>query len=318
MATDTRRWGHSLGNLAELWLPVLDAAAPRSVVEIGAYAGDVTRILLDWAQPSGARIFSIDPEPQAALVELADKSPLVELARATSLEALPTIPSPDAVIIDGDHNYYTVGEELRLVDKRSRERAADAQLPLIICHDVCWPHGRRDVYYSPELIPEQHRQRMVDGAFLFPGDPGLHSGGLPYKWPAVREGGPRNGVLTAVEDFLEGREDLRHAIVPAFFGMAIIWPRGASWADGVGALLDPWDRNALLQRLEANRVLHLARWELEAARAAWCGELTAHKDAFLRRLLQSNTLSLAIWLSRLRRGGEPAFAKKEIRELLGD
>lgn len=312
MATDPGRWGHSLGNLAELWLPLLDAARPSTIVEVGAYAGDVTRILLEWAPPP-ARIYSIDPEPQDALVELAQSHDSLELIRARSVEALPGVPEPDAVILDGDHNYYTVSEELRLIETRS-----GGELPLIVCHDACWPHGRRDVYFAPELIPDADRQPSVEGGYLFPDISGLHSGGLPYKWPAVQEGGPRNGVLTAIEDFVNGREGVRLATVPAFFGLAVIWPQHASWAQDVGSLLEPWESNPMLARLEANRVLHLASRELEAARAAWCEERSARKDAFLHKLLESRTFAVAVWLSRLRQGGEPAFTKDEVRRLLGE
>ena len=85
MDTDPGRWGHSLGNLAELVFACLDAAAPRSLVEIGAYAGDVTRMLLPWAeQAPGRRCVSIDPEPQPALVALAAEHPELELVRRTS------------------------------------------------------------------------------------------------------------------------------------------------------------------------------------------------------------------------------------------
>ena len=45
--------------------------------------------------------------------------------------------------------------------------------PLVVCHDVSWPHARRDSYYAPELIPEQDRQPTVEGSYVFPGDPGL-------------------------------------------------------------------------------------------------------------------------------------------------
>ena len=314
MATDPGRWGHSLGNLAELWLPVLDAVRPRSIVEIGAYAGDVTRILLDWSGEDEIRISTIDPDPQPELVTLAKQNPGLELVRATSLKALPALPPGDAVIVDGDHNYYTVSEELRLVAEQAR--SAGVPVPLIICHDACWPHGRRDVYYAPELIPDDRRQPTVEGGFLYPGDQGLHSGGLPYRSPASQEGGAHNGVLTAIEDFVQARPELRLAVVPAFFGLAVIWPREAPWAGEVTAIVEPWDGNPLLARLEANRVLHLAGRELEAARAAWCADHSARKDAFLRKLLDSRTFSIAVWLSRLRQGGEPAFTKDEVRELL--
>ena len=45
----------------------------------------------------------------------------VELIRETSLEALPRIEMPDVVVIDGDHNYHTVSEELR-ADRRAGAR----------------------------------------------------------------------------------------------------------------------------------------------------------------------------------------------------
>jgi len=313
MATDTGRWGHSLGNLAEIWMPCLDAAGPGTLIEVGAYAGDVTRLLVEWAQGTGGRIFSIDPDPQPQLVRLAEESGVVELVRSTSLEALPDLPAADAVIIDGDHNYHTVSEELRLIS----ERAQDGPLPLLICHDVCWPHARRDAYYAPETIPAEHRQETVEGGYVFPGDPGLREGGLIYRWPATREGGPRNGVLTAIEDFLEGR-DVRFALVPAFFGLGVIWSRSAPYADELETILAPWDRNPLLERLEANRVLHLSSWQLEGGRFAWCHERSKRKDEVLRKLLQSKTFALAVALSRLRQGGTPAFSQDEVRRVLSD
>ncbi len=313
MATDPGRWGHSLSNLAEILVPLLDASGARSVTEVGAYAGDVTRLLLDWAEGSGASIVSIDPDPQEALVQLSDANAKLELVRATSIDALKDLPAADAVIVDGDHNYYTVSEELRLIAERAGE-----SLPLIICHDVCWPHARRDAYYAPEQIPAEGRQQTVEGGYVFPGDPGLHGGGLPYKWLAVEEGGPRNGVLTAIEDFVAGREDTELAIVPAFFGLAAVYSRRVPYADAVTALLEPYAGNPVLERLETNRVLHLARREVEAANAAWCREKNARQSAFLRKLLESKTFEVAIWLSKLRQRGEPAFTKDEVRRLLDE
>lgn len=312
MATDPGRWGHSLGNLAELVIPCLDAAAPQSVLEVGAYAGDVTRLLVDWAADAEVRIWSVDPDPQEALVKLAREHACVELVRKPSLEAIPELPSADAVILDGDHNYYTVSQELALIE----QRAHGGPLPLLICHDVCWPHGRRDSYYALETIPVEHRRPTVEGGYVFPGTAGLSEGGLIYRWPAADEGGPRNGVLTAIEDFLAGREELRFALVPAFFGLGVIWAREAPYAAALEEILAPWDRNPLLARLEENRVLHLASWQLEGARAAWCQERSGRKDALLRKLLESGTFSVAVWLSRLRQRGEPAFSKDEVRDVL--
>ena len=88
--------------------------------------------------------------------------------------------------------------------------------------------------------------------------PGLVDDGLLLYASAVHEGGPRNGVLTAIEDFLDDRPELRLAIVPAFFGFGVAWHPDAPWADSLAAVVEPWDRNQLIGRLEQNRVHHLA------------------------------------------------------------
>ena len=63
---DPARWGHSLANLAEILLGCLHARDAKSLVEIGAYAGDLTRVLLDWArEPAPAWSPSIRPRTNA-------------------------------------------------------------------------------------------------------------------------------------------------------------------------------------------------------------------------------------------------------------
>src|SRR4051794_8504429 len=119
-ASDPGQWGASLVNDAEVMLACLDAAGARSVVEVGAYAGDLTALLLEWASASGARVLAVDPSPQEELVQLDAERDDLELIRATSLDALERMALPDAVIVDGDHNYYTVSEELRLIAEKAQ------------------------------------------------------------------------------------------------------------------------------------------------------------------------------------------------------
>jgi hypothetical protein len=313
---DPDRWGVSLAQAAELLLPCLDAAGARSVVEVGAYAGDLTRVLLGWAAGSGARVAAVDPAPRPRLEQLAREHPELELVRATSLEALPRIELPDAVVIDGDHNYFTVSQELRVIG----ERAPGAELPLLLFHDVCWPHGRRDDYFAPERIPAESRQ-PIGGRGLFPGDPGVREIGLPYPRSAAREGGPRNGVLTAIEDFAAARDGVRLAVVPVFFGLGVAWHTGAPWSDALARILDPFDRNPILERLEANRVLHLARAHVRLLEAQRANERLARQEALLRRLLESSAFAVAERLSRLRvRAGiapaQSVISKDEVRRAL--
>src|SRR6185503_8611684 len=63
--------GFSLANLAEIMFPCLDAVAPKVVLEIGAFRGELTRVLLEWAATGGVRVEAIDPDPQPELTELA-------------------------------------------------------------------------------------------------------------------------------------------------------------------------------------------------------------------------------------------------------
>jgi hypothetical protein len=316
--SDPDRWGTSLAQVAEIMRPVLDASGAESIVEVGAFAGDLTRVLVQWATGAGATVGAVDPSPQPGLVKLAEEHPEVALIRETSLEALPHIDLPDAFVIDGDHNYWTVSEELRLI----AERAGD-ELPLLLFHDVCWPHARRDDYFAADLIPEDYRQPVADGdGGIFPGEPGLRrNGGLPYPRSAVSEGGPRNGVLTAIEDFVDAREDLRLVVVPAFFGFGVVWRLDAPYADDLARILDPYDRHPVLERLEANRVHHLALGQTRAAEIWKHQERQARQEAVLRRLLESSAFSIAERLSRLRErvgvGSEyPVVSKEDVRRAL--
>jgi hypothetical protein len=295
--------GYSLANVAEIVFPCLDAVSPARVVEVGAYQGAFTEELLDWAKGSGATVTAIEPEPPEELLGVMRRHPGLEVLRAPSHDALRRIPRPDAVIIDGDHNYYTLSEELRLIE----ERSGAGRLPLLLFHDVCWPHARRDTYYEPERIPEAHRQPLARDAAVAPGEPGVVMSGLHYPWAAAREGGPRNGVLTAIEDFIEDRRGLRLAIVPAFFGLGILWPEDAPWAQAVAEIVDPWDRNPILERLEANRVKQM----IDRVRMD-------QQQSLLRSFLHSRAFSWAERLSRLRQRGEPIFSREQVKRVLGE
>lgn len=318
--SDPDRWGTSLAQVQEIMRPVLDAAGVTSIVEVGAFAGDLTRVLVDWAAASGATVGAVDPSPQPGLVQLAEERPQVALVRETSLEALTHVDLPDAFVIDGDHNYWTVGEELRLI----AERAGDA-VPLLLFHDVCWPHARRDDYFDAEQVPEGYRQPIAgDRGGIFPGEAGLRAGGgLPYPRSAAAEGGARNGVLTAVEDFVAGRDDLRLAVIPAFFGLGVVWRRDAPYADAVAAVLAPYDRHPVLERLEANRVHHLALGQTRAAELWALRARQARQEAVLQRLVNSTAFTVAERLSRLRERvgigkGHTTVSKAELRRALGE
>jgi SAM-dependent methyltransferase len=310
--SDPGAWGASLVNNAEILLAILDAAKARSVIEVGAYAGDLTRLLLLWAKRAGARVAAVDPSPQPELVQLERERVELVLIRETSLEALEHLDLADAIILDGDHNYYTVSEELRRIDDRS----ARGELPLLLFHDVCWPHARRDDYFDPAQIPAEYRQPIAPESGLYPGVEGTYHGGLPYHFPAEREGGPRNGVLTAIEDFVAGREELRPAVVPSFFGLGLVFRSAAPFAADLERLLEPYDDNPWLARLERNRVLHLASSQVQLRLAQNAQEQVERQQQLLERMLHSRAFAAAEMFLRLRQRGRPIFSRAEIRRVM--
>jgi hypothetical protein len=313
---DPGAWGPSLVTNAEPVVTALEAAEVGSVTEIGAYAGDFTRLLLRWGGPLEVSVAAVDPSPQPELEQLAAEHAELSLVRETSLAALKHIPLSDAIVIDGDHNYYTVSEELRRIAQRSRDERE--RLPLILLHDVGWPHGRRDDYFDPDQIPAEHRQPVVEGGGLYPGVKGTREGALPYRWPAAQEGGERNGVLTAVEDFVAAHSDpLKLVVIPSFYGLGVLWPESAPYSAKLAERLAPLDRNPLLARLERNRVLHLASSQVQLNRAGTAEKRMLEALTLLENLLLSRAFAAAELVLRLRSRGRPEVSRAKIRQLLG-
>ena len=310
--TDPDENAASLSNLAEVLFGCLEAAGVRSVVEIGAFHGKSTNEMLEWASRARARIIAIDPEPQDDLREIAERHPELELLEATSHEALPGLPDVDAIIVDGDHNYFTLSEELRLI----WERSPAASLPLLMLHDIGWPLARRDAYYAPGRIPAEHRQPLAFSTHLSPEEPGTLDEGMPFACVAEREGGASNGILTAIEDFLVDHPELEFARVPAFFGFGVIWHPGAPWAADVATAVAPWDRNPVLERLEANRVRHMVERYRMTRRLERAVDRSERADQVLRALDGSRALDVAERISKLHGRGRPAFTREQVRAAL--
>src|SRR3989338_2079469 len=136
--------------------PALEALHPRIIVEIGAADGKTTRQLLEACSRWNAVLHTIDPKPLLD-VEQWEKEwgDHFIFHKKRSLEALPDISFPDAVLIDGDHNWYTVFHELKLIERRATEEKKT--FPLVLLHDVGWPYARRDLYYDIDTIPPEYR-----------------------------------------------------------------------------------------------------------------------------------------------------------------
>jgi hypothetical protein len=245
--------------------PVLEAAAPRVVVEIGALTGDGTKPLLELCREVDAVAHVIDPAPLLDVAALeAEYGDRLVFHRQLSLEVLPRIEAVDAALIDGDHNWYTVFHELESLDATAR--ASGRSFPIAFLHDVDWPYGRRDLYYDPDSIPGEFRHDYKR-AGIVPGRVRLHPrrGINSSLANAVVEGGQRNGVRTAVEDFISATEtDLRVIHVPGLHGLLVLVPEirlraNAKLEEVVDELYSPRFLIDHCRRLEEFRVSALIR-----------------------------------------------------------
>ena len=203
--------------------PVIEAAEARRIVEVGALRGENTEKMLQRLGP-GIELHVIDPLPGFDPAEHEARFPgRYVFHRELSVNILGGLPPMDVALIDGDHNWYTVSTELRLLARAARN--AGAPLPVCILHDVAWPYGRRDLYYNPDAIPPEHRHPWRR-AGLRRGQSALVDGGSGVNAElanAEHEGGPRNGVMTAVEGFVaEHDRPLRLVVLPIYFGLAIL------------------------------------------------------------------------------------------------
>jgi cephalosporin hydroxylase len=202
--------------------PIIEAVGAKRIVEIGALRGDTTVRMLERLGPE-TELHVVDPLPDFDPAEHERRFPgRYVLHRDTSHNVLPHLPLVDVALIDGDHNWYTVFHELRLLHEAAQR--VDGPLPVLIMHDVLWPYGRRDLYYAPERIPSEFRQ-PYDQRGMRPDRPKLlHNGGMNRElFNAVTEGGARNGVMTALDDFLASFDrPVRRLILPIYYGLAVV------------------------------------------------------------------------------------------------
>jgi hypothetical protein len=118
-----------------------------------------------------------------------------------------------------------VFHELKGLETRSKQLGQP--FPLVMFHDVGWPYGRRDMYYNPDNIPFAHRQQFQRRG-MKPGQSALlpRGGWNVNVNNALAEGTPRNGVMTAIEDyFKETSLPLHFHYVPGIQGFGVLYTR---------------------------------------------------------------------------------------------
>lgn len=205
--------------------PYILSSGYRRVCEIGACRGENTDKILELDQVD---ITLIDPCIDMDLAEKYRGVSRLRVLRGTSLEVLPGVQGEfDCILMDGDHNWYTVFHELETIRDRGLLRRGGT----IFFHDVGWPYGLRDMYYQPELIPAEfiHPHKQIG---LTPGKPELDEASTfnAHLHNAVHEGGPKNGVLRAILDFVQAHPgEYRFFQFGEQHGLGVLIRSGGIW-----------------------------------------------------------------------------------------
>jgi hypothetical protein len=271
--------------------PIFETMQPKCVLEIGADAGWNTRHILAYCRATGARAQIIDPSPAAALTAVLAEYPQEHTYhRLRSVNAIGALQPPDIALIDGDHNWWTVYRELELLYALAREQKAAP--PVVLLHDVAWPYARRDMYYDPDAMQSLQRHAHAHVGML-PGISELVETGINGVLAnATHEGGPRNGVLTAIEDFLASTgAEVMFKVLPFFNGLGILIPK-ERLSSPLGALVNRFYAPESL--LEACVQLDLSCMQLLAQLTQTQGLLTRRTEALARarKLLAEKTAEL--------------------------
>ena len=202
--------------------PVVTAVGASRVVEIGALRGETTVKMFDALGPRGR---APRHRSRAGLRSSRARRGFpgrYVFHRAPSLDVLPSLPPMDVALVDGDHNWYTVYHELKLLAEVARDARCAPPGPVA-------PRCRMAVRATGSLLRRPSGPRGVPATVRARGDaagrkrlfPG--SGLNPTMWNAELEGGPRNGVMTALDDFIaEHERPLRRLVLPIYFGLAIV------------------------------------------------------------------------------------------------
>lgn len=201
---------------------IIEGLKPDTIIEIGVDKGENTKNILDYCSKNNCKLISIDPFPNNSVGELEyEYKNSFTLIRDLSLNVLSNIVEDASVVfIDGDHNWYTVYNELMVIQEKAKEI-----FPLIFLHDVEWPYAKRDLYYNPNNIPEEYLQDYAQKGIELNSASLIEKGGFNASFKnAVISGNEKNGVFTAVIDFLNQTEyDLKFIRIIGFHGLGIIY-----------------------------------------------------------------------------------------------
>ena len=279
---------HSIASYLEILTRLFSIVGANSIVEVGAENAKITAKLVEYLRPQNGKVLTVEPFPGVELEEFAKKNPeRVILYKGISLDYFKNIETFfDAVILDGDHNYYTVLNELKLItDYWEKNEKKDG---VIIVHDVGFPCARRDQYYHPQNIPSEFLKPHSFFGAIIPGNKGFAEAGLcgcgQFAY-AEEEDSDKNGVKTAIEDFVAANPNYYFYVLAPVFGIAVLVRKDNPYLDEITSYLQPL-QSELLERMEKNRIaLYIRVIQLESA-------ISSHNKIASKHIAELKKLSM--------------------------
>lgn len=262
--------------------PFVRTLSPERILDMNPGRGEIAPALLAYCRETGCRMDIVDPSKNPELrasIEGFSKEHAFHSVPAN--KAIRFAEHPDLVLLGGEPNWSGVNGALALLRRLSVERGQP--FPCVLARHTGWPYGRRDMYAEPQWVEEKHPFAYQGVA---PGRSELVELGLnAHLAHAVHEGGPRNGVLTGIEDFIATAPfELHFHQSPACGGLGVLVP-AVRMTPELRALLDSFFSPAGLmtacQALEAERI----RVEVELALATARLERRTHALGRARELL---------------------------------
>ena len=196
--------------------PILDEIKAENIIEIGSEDGINTKNIFEYCKDKNIHMAVIDTVPKVNIngsqEEYGDE---FEIFTDISLNVLPKLKYCDVIFIDGDHNRYTVYNELKIIEKTFKNK----KLPLIFLHNI----GLSDeVIYCPgEDSP------VKEGAL----NPNYNKG--------IYENNTKNDILTVFESFIDKSSiELHLDFIPNYSGWGIIYNKNPDLEHFIEKLLN--------------------------------------------------------------------------------
>lgn len=178
---------------------ILKDSKSKNILLIGFKSGNLIEFILKYVKINSGKLMCIDSKPKINVDDIvADKNNFT-LFRQDSLIKLADFQDYDAVFIDGNPNWYTVYNELNIIENNCKK------FPLIFICNAVFPNERRDAYYYFDNIPSHYQQINSKKLIIFR-DITNESKKIVFKddhYHAIYSNTEKNGVLTAIEDYVQ-------------------------------------------------------------------------------------------------------------------